>query len=88
MIEIEFPPDFVSLTFESMNRVFASIGNYGSVVNIWDSYTYNLVNSIPTKGFIIQDLTFVPYTSHIIVLTSDCSLRFYDIEKKGGELLR
>ena len=88
MLELEFPPDFVTLAFEPMNWVFASIGNNGSVANIWDAYTFNKSNQIAVKGHLIRDLTFVPDKAQLIILTVDCTMRFYDIEKKGGELLR
>jgi len=39
-IEVDFPPDFVTLKFDPTNTFFAAIGNYGSVVNIFDSYTF------------------------------------------------
>ena len=87
-IELEFPPDFVTLAFEPMDRVFATIGNHGSIANVWDAYTFNLRNSIPVKGFLIKDLAFAPDQTQLIILTTDCTMRFYDIEVQGGKLLR
>jgi len=42
MIDVDFPPDHVSIVFNGENSKFANIGSYGSTINIWDSSSFCL----------------------------------------------
>jgi len=44
MLDIDFSPDHVSIVFNKDNSRFASIGSYGSTINIWDSSSFALCN--------------------------------------------
>ncbi len=74
MLTVDFPPDNVSIVFNKDNSKFASIGNYGSVINIWDSNSFTISNAIGTKGFILRELVFSPNGQELIAITTDCSL--------------
>lgn len=87
-LTVDFPPDHVAIVFNKENTKFASIGNYGSVISIWDSNSFTISNSIGTKGFILWDLIYSPKSWELIAVTTDCSLRFYDTRIKGGSLIR
>ena len=67
------------MDFDKSNSLFALIGNYGSVVNLYDSKTFAMVNSIPVKGHLIKELTFSDKPFELIIITADASMRFYDI---------
>lgn len=78
----------MSIVFNKDNSKFASIGNYGSSISIWDSNSFTISNSIGTKGFLLKELVFSPKGWELIAITTDCSLRFYDTRVKGGQLIR
>lgn len=77
-LTVDFPPDHVSIVFNKDNSKFASIGNYGSSISIWDSNSFTISNSIGTKGFLLKELVYSPKGWELIAITTDCSLRFYD----------
>ena len=87
MLDVDFSPEHTSLAVDSQNTVFASIGNNGSMVNVWDSFSFQLANQIPVKGHIITGLTFSPQ-DELVVLTEDCSIKFFSLEYKGGRLMK
>ena len=87
-IPLDFSPDHVSISFNRSNSYFASIGNNGSEILIRDTTNFGLMNSVHTKGSIIKEILFSPNEKEIIAITTDCSMKFYDITVPGGNLLR
>lgn len=79
MLDLDFTPDNIALAFNPYNSLFATIGNYGSCVNVWDTVKFSLQLNLPVKGFIIKELAFAPDTGELIVVTTDSRVRFYSI---------
>lgn len=63
------------------------MGEYGNNVNIYDSNSFFIKNQIQANN-ILRQFVFANNNRDLVVVTSDCKIRFYSLAKYEGILLR
>ena len=84
MITVDFPPPHISVAFDPTNSLFGAFGDSGNYVNIYDTVNYGLVNTVTIKKDIGKCFVFSPLRLELVVATTSCKIRFYDIKIKDG----
>ena len=84
MIPVDFPPPHVCIAFDPTNSVFGSFGDSGNYINIYDSVNFSLMNIVNIKKDFGKCFVFSPYKFELVVATTSCKIRFYDLKVKGG----
>jgi WD40 repeat protein len=86
MIPVDFPPPHVSLGFDPTNSVFGAFGDNGNYVRIFDSVNFSLMNTVTIKKDVGKCFVFSPQRFELIVATTSCKIRFYDLKVKGSSV--
>ena len=63
------------------------MGEYGNTVNLYDTHSFFLHNSLQV-GTTARSFVFACANRNLVVMTTDCRLRYYALSKYEGQLLR
>ena len=75
----------MSIAISPIKDYFATIGTFGSNINIWDSKKFVKLAKLFCLNSIINKLKFSPSGNEIIVSTKDCKVLVYPLNFDSNE---
>ena len=82
MITVDFPPPHISVAFDPTNSFFGAFGDSGNYINIYDTVNYWRTNVVTIKKDIGKCFLFSPSRLELVVATTSCKIKFYDLREK------
>lgn len=82
----EISSEFVHISFTNDSELFATIGDNGSHINIFESYNLTQVLKLFCSGLFVKKFEFSNNGENLFVISTDCRLRVYGIKNDFDEM--